>query len=146
MKQNKNQFWKIKPLNRIKNDEWELLCDNCGICCLEKIEDTRTGKIEITPIACRFLDTHNCTCIIYEGRFSVEPDCLKITPFNVSEFSWLPETCAYRRLLEGRDLEWWHPLVSGDPESVHKAGISVRDRVLPYGCVNAGYDLLDDSE
>lgn len=146
MKKEIDKFWKTKSLDQMSDDEWELLCDNCGKCCLEKTEDTQTGKIEVTPISCRFLDTEHCTCIIYEERFAVEPDCLKVRPDNISEFKWLPGSCAYRRLYEGRDLEWWHHLVSGDPDSVHRAGISVRGRVLPYGCVKPGYDLWDDTE
>ena len=146
MKKETRQFWKIKPLDQMSDEEWELLCDNCGKCCLEKTEDPQTGKIEVIPIACRFLDTYNCTCILYEERFSIEPDCLKITPANISEFKWLPRSCAYRRLSEGHGLEWWHRLVSGDPDSVHSAGISVRGRVSPYGCVRPGYDLWEDSE
>ena len=146
MKKETDKFWKKKPLNQLSSSEWELLCDNCGKCCLEKTEDPQTGKIEFTPIACRFLNINNCACIIYEERLAVEPDCLKITPENIPDFKWLPKSCAYRRIAEGYDLEWWHPLVSGDTESVHRAGISVRDRVFPYGYVKPGYDLWDDSE
>ena len=146
MKKETDKFWKKKPLNQLSKSEWELLCDNCGKCCLEKTEDPQTGKIEVIPIACRFLNINNCTCIIYEERFSVEPDCLKITPENVPDFKWLPQSCAYRRISEGHDLELWHPLVSGDPESVQRAGISVCGRVLPYGYVKPGYDLWDVSE
>ena len=126
------------------DEEWDLLCDHCGKCCLEKTEDPSTGRIEISSIACRFLDVFKCTCILYEERFELEPDCLKITPENVSEFKWLPKTCAYRTLYEGRDLEWWHPLVSGDPESVHDAGVSVKGKVKPHGCAGSGYDTWDD--
>lgn len=146
MKKETDKFWKIKPLNRLSQSEWELLCDNCGRCCLEKTEDTKTGKIEVIPVACRFLNLNNCSCIIYQERFSIEPDCLKLTPDNIREFIWLPKSCAYRRLSEGHELEWWHPLVSGDSESVHRAGVSVRDRVFPHGCVKPGNDLWYDSE
>ena len=146
MKKEIDKFWLTKPLNRMNNVEWDLLCDNCGKCCLEKIEDPQTGKIEVMPIACRFLNMNDCTCIIYEDRFSIEPDCLKITPDNIKTFKWLPRSCAYRRIVEGRDLAWWHPLVSGDPESVHRAGISVKGRALPHGYVKPGYDLWNDFE
>lgn len=146
MKREKDKFWKTKTLNQMSDEEWDLLCDRCGRCCLEKTEDPQTGKIEVIPIACRFLNINDCTCIIYEERFSVEPNCLKITPKNISDFKWLPETCAYRRISEGHDLKWWHPLVSGGSESVHNAGISVRGRVMPYGYVKPGYDLWDNSE
>ena len=146
MNKETNKFWKTKSLNQMSDKEWDLLCDNCGKCCLEKTEDPQTGKIEVAPIACRFLNLNSCTCIIYEERFAVEPGCLKITPENISAFKWLPKTCAYRRIAEGLDLEWWHHLVSCDTESVHEAGISVRGRVFPYGCVRPGYDLWDDYE
>lgn len=141
-----NKFWEKKPLDQMSQNEWELLCDSCGKCCLEKTEDAQTGKIEVLPISCIFLNINNCTCSIYEERFSVEPDCLKLTPQNIKDFKWLPESCAYRCISEGRDLEWWHPLISGDPESVHRAGISVRGRALPYGYVGPGYDTWDDTE
>lgn len=134
MKNDSIRFWEVKKLDEISDQEWDLLCDNCGICCLEKIENSETGKIEVTPIPCRFLDSSNCRCIIYEERLEVEPECLKLDPQNITDFDWLPETCAYRRIYEGKGLEWWHHLISGDPETVHEAGISVRGRVLPYGC------------
>lgn len=127
------RFWEVKKLDDMSDQEWTLLCDNCGKCCLEKIEDSETGKIKVTPIPCRFLDTFNCSCIIYEERLEVEPDCLKLDPQGIMDIDWLPETCAYRRIYEGKCLEWWHHLVSGDPETVHEAGISVRGRALPYG-------------
>ena len=130
---NSSGFWEIKKLDEMSDHEWDMLCDKCGICCLEKIEDPETGHIKKTPIACRFLDTTNCTCIIYEERLEVEPDCLKMNPRNIMDFTWLPKTCAYRRIYEGEGLEWWHPLISGNPETVHEAGISMRGRALPYG-------------
>ncbi|MFC1494409.1 YcgN family cysteine cluster protein [Thermodesulfobacteriota bacterium] len=127
------RFWEIKNLDEMSDREWDLLCDNCGRCCLEKIEDPDTGRIKMMPIACRFLDTFNCSCIIYENRLEIEPDCLRIYPQNIMDFTWLPETCAYRRIYEGKGLEWWHHLISGDPETVHEAEISVRGKALPYG-------------
>jgi len=133
MEKNDIHFWEIKHLDEMSNPEWDLLCDNCGLCCLEKIEHPGTGQINVTPMACRFLDTFDCSCIIYEERFTIEPDCIKINPQNVNDFSWLPKTCAYRRVYEGKSLESWHPLISGDPKTVHEAGISVRGKALPYG-------------
>lgn len=132
-------FWETKDLDEMSDQEWDLLCDNCGLCCLEKIQNPDTGRIKITPVACRFLDTVNCTCIIYEERLEVEPDCLKMNPQNIKDFTWLPKTCAYRRVYEGKGLEWWHPLISGNPETVHEAGISVRGKALPFG-----YHLPED--
>ena len=129
-KKRQEPFWKTKPMDLMSADEWESLCDSCGICCLEKEENEDTGMIEITPVACAFLDTTTCRCMIYPERLSLNPECIELTPQTIKDISWLPETCAYRCLSEGRDLPWWHPLVSGDPETVHQAGISVRGKVL----------------
>jgi len=122
-------FWKTKALEEMTDAEWESLCDGCGRCCLEKLEDEDTLKIYYTDIACRLLDCESCRCSDYENRQKRVKDCVKITPAKREEFSWLPKTCGYRRVAEGRDLSWWHPLISGDPDTVHAAGISVRGRV-----------------
>lgn len=108
--------------------EWESLCDGCGRCCLNKLEDVETGAIEHTNVACRLLDGTACRCTRYATRHRLVPDCVVLTPDNVDDLGWLPPTCGYRLLSEGRNLYWWHPLVSGDPETVHEAGISVRGR------------------
>jgi uncharacterized cysteine cluster protein YcgN (CxxCxxCC family) len=121
-------FWK-KPLEALNRAEWEQLCDGCGRCCLVKLEDEDTGAIHYTDIACRLLDAGTCRCGDYAGRRRRVPDCVKLTPQTVRTIPWLPPTCAYRLRAEGRDLRWWHPLVSGDPESVHRAGVSVRGRI-----------------
>ncbi|WP_316858048.1 YcgN family cysteine cluster protein [uncultured Cohaesibacter sp.] len=123
-------FWQVKSLSEMTTSEWESLCDGCARCCLNKLEDWDTGEIVWTNIACSLLDDHSCRCKNYENRLETIPDCVPLTPQTVEEISWLPATCAYRLLDEGYDLYWWHPLVSGDPDTVHQAGISVRGRVI----------------
>jgi uncharacterized cysteine cluster protein YcgN (CxxCxxCC family) len=109
--------------------EWESLCDGCGRCCLVKLEDEDTDKTHFTDVGCRLLDGETCRCRDYAHRSEKVDDCVRLTPKVVGELSWLPPTCAYRLLDEGKDLYWWHPLVSGDPDTVHQAGVSVRGRV-----------------
>jgi uncharacterized cysteine cluster protein YcgN (CxxCxxCC family) len=123
-------FWKTKTLEEMSDAEWESLCDGCGRCCLEKLEDEDTGKIYYTHIACRLFDAGACTCKDYANRSAKVEDCVRLTPENVRTLNWLPPSCAYRLVAEGRDLYWWHPLVSGDPATVHEAGVSVRGRVV----------------
>ncbi len=126
-----SQFWKKKSLKEMSSDEWEALCDGCGRCCLHKLEDEDTGETFHTRVACRLLDIQQCRCSHYAQRKEMEPDCVVVTPLLAANLDWIPKTCAYRRLAEGKDLEPWHPLVSGDPGSVHRAGISVRDIAMP---------------
>lgn len=123
-------FWETKPLSALTDDEWESLCDGCGRCCLHKLEDADTGEVHYTDIACRLLDRRRCRCRNYSQRTELVPDCISLRGAPPDAFRWMPSTCAYRRLAEGKPLEWWHPLVSGDPETVHAAGISVRGRVV----------------
>lgn len=122
-------FWRAKPLEEMTSEEWESLCDGCARCCLVKLEDEDTGEIHYTDVACTLLDAGACRCRDYPKRQAKVADCVRLTPKTVRSLSWLPATCAYRLLAEGRDLYWWHPLVSGDPETVHAAGISVRGRI-----------------
>jgi uncharacterized cysteine cluster protein YcgN (CxxCxxCC family) len=122
-------FWKTKSLEEMTSAEWESLCDGCGKCCLAKLEDEDTGEIHWTSVGCRLFDEKSCRCHDYSNRFAKVDDCVGLTPQNVGTIAWLPSTCAYRLLAEGHDLYWWHPLVSGDPETVHGAGISVRGRI-----------------
>jgi len=123
-------FWKTKTLSEMNREEWESLCDGCARCCLHKLEDEDTGEIMQTNVCCRLLDTEACSCTKYSERRRLVPDCQVLTPENVAMFNWMPRSCAYRRLHEGKDLEWWHPLVSGDPDTVHQAGISVRGKAV----------------
>lgn len=123
-------FWRTKSLEEMTAEEWESLCDRCARCCLVKLEDEDTGAVDYTNIACRLLDHGKCECTRYPQRLSLVPDCVSLTPETVRGTTWLPSTCAYRLLAEGRELPWWHPLVSGDPETVHMAGISVRGRIV----------------
>jgi len=119
-------FWQVKSLEEMSHSEWESLCDGCGQCCLIKLEDEDTGGIFLTRLACRLLEIGSCQCSDYADRHRHVSDCIIISTKNVRELPWLPDSCGYRRLAEGRGLAWWHPLVSGDPETVHHAGISVR--------------------
>lgn len=119
-------FWKTKTLAEMSPQEWESLCDGCARCCLYKLQDEETGEIYYTDVVCRLLDTQRCRCTAYQDRTVLMPTCLVLNPDLVQQLKWMPKTCAYRLLAEGKDLEWWHPLVSGDPSTVHEAGISVR--------------------
>jgi len=123
-------FWKTKSLAEMNEEEWESLCDGCSQCCLVKLEDTDNGEIFYTDVACYLLDQDTCTCGDYQQRCVLVPDCVKLTPDNLEELSWMPADCAYRRLADGRDLAWWHPLVSGSSETVHESGASVRGKVV----------------
>lgn len=123
-------FWKTTPLSKMTPAQWESLCDGCGKCCLVKLRDADTGEVLFTNIACRQLDLRNCRCKDYANRKALVPDCVQLSPRNLGRIDWLPETCAYRLVHRGEDLPAWHPLVSGDPKTVHQAGISIRRRAV----------------
>jgi hypothetical protein len=123
-------FWQTKRLAEMSRAEWESLCDGCGKCCLHKLQYEDTGELHYTNVACRLLDLATCRCTRYAERQRLVPDCVALRADKVLELNWLPSTCAYRLLANGRDLPWWHPLVSGDPATVHAAGQSVRGRAI----------------
>ena len=125
----KTPFWESKTLESMTPAEWEQLCDRCGRCCLIKLEDEDTGAIHKTDIACKLFDAGSCSCVSYATRQKKVSDCIKLTPETVRTIEWLPSTCAYRRVGEGKSLEPWHPLISGSSASVHEANISVRGRL-----------------
>lgn len=127
MSEMRPRFWAELPLDRLTPEEWEALCDGCGKCCLNKLEDEATGEVALTRIACMLLDDATCRCTSYGNRHAYVPECIVLTAKTLSDhLYWLPQTCAYRLRYEGRDLFDWHPLISGDPDSVHQAGVSVR--------------------
>jgi uncharacterized cysteine cluster protein YcgN (CxxCxxCC family) len=136
-------FWRSKTLEQMTPAEWESLCDGCGLCCLIRFEDEDTGEIIPTRVACKLFDDKLCRCSDYENRKAHVPDCIKLTPGNIEDLLWMPKSCAYRRLHEGRDLAWWHPLVSGDPETVHKAGVSIRGQTISEASLDEPEDAVD---
>lgn len=129
-------FWKTKTLDEMSDAEWESLCDGCGLCCMHKIEDEQTGDIYYTNLACRLFDLKTCSCSDYANRTKQVPDCMSLRQNKYADFNWLPGSCAYRRLSNGQDLLDWHPLVSGDPRTVHEADISVLGKALSENDTN----------
>ncbi len=125
-----NAFWKTKTLRQMSSSEWEALCDGCGKCCLIKLIDDLTDDLHYTTVACKLLDCDSCRCGDYKNRKKLVEDCVILSPRLVEELHWMPSTCAYRLIYEGKDLYWWHPLVSGNPNTVHEAGISVKGRAI----------------
>ncbi len=123
-------FWERKTLAEMTPQEWEALCDGCGKCCLHKLEDEDSGEILYTDVACRYLDADTACCRDYPNRQHNVPDCTVLRPEDVAQFHWLPTTCAYRLLAEGIALPDWHPLISGDPASVRRAGVSAAGRFV----------------
>lgn len=127
----RHRFWERYPLNKLSTEEWEALCDGCGKCCLNKLEDEDTREVAYTRVACRLLDDATCACSHYAQRHRFVPDCVTLSPATIHDNAyWMPKTCAYRRLAEGRGLPTWHPLLTGDPASTHRAGASIRGRTV----------------
>lgn len=134
-------WWNTLSLAELTTRQWESLCDGCAKCCLHKLEDEDTGEVFYTRVRCRYLDEQNCRCSDYANRSVLMPNCIKLHPGELDELHWLPSTCAYRLRAEGKPLPGWHPLVSGNTESVHEAGISIRGRAVSDEYVHPdGYD------
>ena len=139
-------FWETTPLSRMTRDQWESLCDGCGKCCLHKLEDEDTGEVHATNVACKMLDRRHGRCTDYRNRRAYVPECVRLTPALLHQLDWLPSTCAYRLLADGEPLPDWHPLKTGDPESVHRAGESVRGWTVSEVDVTALEDHVVDRE
>jgi uncharacterized protein len=137
-----NPFWKTKTLKEMTVEEWESLCDGCALCCLYKLQDDETEETYYTDVACRLLNLKKCQCKAYTERAVLMPTCLVLTPHLLNELTWMPSTCAYRLLHEGRELPWWHPLVSGDKDLVHRLHLSIRGRAVSEKFVDM--DTLED--
>lgn len=140
-------FWQTTKLNDMSQEEWESLCDGCGLCCLHKLEDFDTAEVSYTNVACRLLNLETCRCHKYSKRKKLVPDCVILKPEDVKNFKWLPKTCAYRLIYEGKDLYDWHHLISGSRLTVHKAGISVSQKAISERDAGALEDhIIDISE
>ncbi|UXX82614.1 YcgN family cysteine cluster protein [Roseovarius pelagicus] len=126
------RFWETVSLQRMTRAEWEALCDGCGKCCMNKLEDEDTGEVALTRVACRLFDDTTCRCAQYPIRHQFVPECIVLKPANMdANLYWMPDTCAYKLLWQGKPLFDWHPLISGDPETVHAAGVSMQSRTVP---------------
>ena len=136
-------FWRRKTLSQMTRAEWESLCDGCGLCCLVRFEDEDSGEVIPTRVHCKLFDADACRCSDYAARHKSVPDCIKLTPHNIDDMMWMPMSCAYRRLHEGKPLPDWHPLITGDPESTHKAGVSIRNQTVSEDSLKHADDALD---
>jgi hypothetical protein len=136
-------FWEVKTLGEMTTAEWESLCDGCGLCCLVRFEDEDTGEVIPTRVHCRLFNAKTCRCSDYANRRMFVPECIKLTPGNIEDLEWMPRSCAYRRLHEGKTLPRWHPLITGDPESVHRAGVSIRGQTFSEAKLADPEDALD---
>ena len=145
-------FWETKTLEEMDEREWESLCDGCGLCCLVRFEDEVTGEVIPTRVHCKLFDGEACRCTDYPNRKKYVPDCIKLKPGNIEDLQWMPLSCAYRRLHEGKPLPAWHHLITSDRETVHRAGVSVRGQTISETSLGdvedaldfAAWDLLED--
>ena len=124
-------FWETKQLHELNSVEWESLCDGCAKCCVHKLQVEETGQVHYTCVACRLLDVNTCRCTNYANRYELVPECAVLSPDQPELFEWMPETCAYRLMHEGKSLPDWHPLITGNPQSVHAHGASARKKLIP---------------
>ena len=136
-----SEFWAKKKLHEMNEEEWESLCDGCARCCLHKFEEVDTKNVFYTGVVCRYLDQSSCSCSEYSRRKELVPNCVKMTSVNLETLKWMPSTCAYRKISEGKPLDWWHHLISGSRDTVHEAGISVKEK-----CVSEIHVHADDIE
>jgi len=133
-------FWETKKLSEMTTEEWESVCDGCGKCCLNKLEDEDTGEIFFTSVVCNLIDLDTCQCTRYSERTTLVPECLDLKQHDFAEYNWLPATCAYRLLADGKPLSAWHPLVSGSQDTVKEAGVSITS----YAMKESEVDALED--
>tara|TARA_B100000767_G_scaffold50187_1_gene45276 strand:- start:403 stop:861 length:459 start_codon:yes stop_codon:yes gene_type:complete len=138
----KKHFWETKSLKQMTKYEWESLCDGCGKCCLHKLEDIDTGEVSISNVACSFLDEETCNCKDYSNREKNVPDCISLDLKNIKKLQWLPETCAYRLIDEGKSLYNWHHLISGSKSTIHEYGMSVRDYSINESKLNNAEEYI----
>jgi len=131
MNDSTHPFWVSLSLEEMNREQWESLCDGCAKCCLQKLEDADSGEVFFTNIVCRLLDLQGCRCTRYSERSRLVPNCVSVTPDLLQDPYWLPPTCAYRLLAEGKPLPVWHPLITGTRDSVVSSGNSVQGRVVP---------------
>lgn len=134
------RFWETKTLAEMTTEQWESLCDNCGQCCLHKLEDEDTGELAFTSVCCDLIDLDTCRCTRYSERCNLVPECLDLKQHDFAEYNWLPTTCAYRLLTDGKPLPEWHPLITGNSESVKQAGASISR----YATKESQVDDLED--
>lgn len=137
-----NKFWEYKTLSKMSDQEWESLCDGCGKCCLNKLIDDETEELHFTNVACHLLHTKSCQCKKYDQRFKLVNDCVKVSLDDIQQFHWLPGSCAYRRLAEGKPIPEWHPLITGSKSAMHKGGFSVRGKIISEKTIDP--DKLED--